>query len=712
MDKDQRRQKQKIGNREADNTPAASAQSLLEEGFKHHQEGRLQQAEELYRQALRADPDNPDGLNLLAIIADTTARGEEAIKLMEAAVAAAPENSELSNNLGQLYKKSGRINEAIGVYRAAINVDPNNADAHNNLGNALTMTEEVGVGEAIGHYRKALEIDPNNARTQYNLASVLLEQGDLLGAIETFQTVVTIEPNYIEAHNNLGNAYLEQGKLDEAVDSYHKALAIKPDYAEAHSNLGNAYLEQGKLDKAVDSYHKALAIKPDYAEAHNNLGNAYKEQAKLDEALTNYHKALAIKPDYAEAHSNLIFCMANSPDYGPEEILKEARLWNKTHAQPLAPETVRYANIPDPERRLKIGYFSADLRSHPVGFFMESVFQHHDKNGFVIHVYSTTRKADDVTDRIRKNVDVWHDATALIPKALAEAIKEESIDILIELSGHAAGNRLLTLARRPAPVQILGVGHFCTSGLDCVDGLLSDRFETPEGTDKYFSEPLIRLPDGNICYRPPDYATDVGPSPCLKNGYITFGCFNNLSKISEPTIALWAKILKQVPESRLLMKAIALTSERARTRLISLFTDHGVAEDRLLLEPGLPHPAFMAEYGRVDIGLDPFPYSGGLTTIEALWMGVPVITLSGKTFAARHSTSHLNNSGLEELICETPGAYVNKVMEISADYEALNALRLSIRPKIAASPILDGARYTRNLEGTFRQLWCKWCDKS
>jgi predicted O-linked N-acetylglucosamine transferase (SPINDLY family) len=404
--------------------------------------------------------------------------------------------------------------------------------------------------------------------------------------------------------------------------------------------------------------------------------------------------------------------MANSPDYGPEEILKEAKHWNKMHALPLGAEAVSHANDPNLERRLKIGYLSGDLRQHPVGFFMEPVFENHDKAVFEVHVFTTQHKADDVTDRIKDHVDQWHDAAHLNPQALAEAIREEGIDILTDLTGHAAFNRYLTLARRPAPVQILGVGNFCTSGLDCVDGLLSDRFETPEGTDGHYSEPLIRLPDDFICYRPPDYAADVGPSPCLNNGYITFGCFNNLAKISGPAIALWAEILKQVPESRLLLKTMALASERARARLKSLFTVHGVSEDRILLEPGVPHRALFAEYGRVDIGLDPFPYSGGLTTIEALWMGVPVVTLSGETFASRHSTSHLNNSGLVELVCEDPVAYVSKVLEIAADFEALNALHLSIRPKLAASPILDSNRYTRNLERIFRQLWHEWCKKT
>ena len=303
MNKDQRRQNQNIGGRKANNSSGASAQSMLEEGFTNHQEGRLQQAEELYRQALQVDPNNPDALNLLAIIADTTGRNDEAIGLMEKAVAASPENPDLLNNLGQLYKKSERLDDAIEVYKTAIAADPNYADAHNNLGNVLTMIGRFE--EAIGYFRNALEIDPNNARTHYNLATTLFEQKNFPDAIEAFRRVITIDANYADAYNNLGSALIKLGKLEEGVTSFRQALALKPLDAEAHYNLGNAFKDQGKLEEAVASYHKALAIRPDYAEAHSNLGLTFKDQGKLEEAVASYHKALAINPDFAEAHSNL-----------------------------------------------------------------------------------------------------------------------------------------------------------------------------------------------------------------------------------------------------------------------------------------------------------------------------------------------------------------------------------------------------------------------
>ena len=673
------------------------------------QDGDLDRAERLLEKIDHKASNQPAVLHLRGLVALRANKTKIAVKYLKQAVALSPTPDTLIA-LGSAYSQSGAFEDAIEVFGRAVKEAPSDATAVYNLGNALKNSGQPN--EAIPHYQAAISIDPVFIDAYYNMGLALSELWKFSDAVSAYDRCLEINPNDVEAMKNRGNALYKIGEKKEAVEQIENVLSLNPGDADGYYNLANILHSQGKYDRAFSLYEKALNLNPGEKKYTFNFALLLKDLGEVETAI---ERLLSIRMEgelSSAAHSNLIFCMANSPDYGPKEILKEAKHWNKMHALPLGAEAVSHANDPNLERRLKIGYLSGDLRQHPVGFFMEPVFENHDKIMFEVHVFTTQHKADDVTDRIKDHVDQWHDAAHLNPQALAEAIREEGIDILTDLTGHAAFNRYLTLARRPAPVQILGVGNFCTSGLDCVDGLLSDRFETPEGTDGHYSEPLIRLPDDYICYRPPDYAADVGPSPCLNNGYITFGCFNNLAKISGPAIALWAEILKQVPESRLLLKTMALASERARARLKSLFTDHGISEDQLLLEPGVPHRALFAEYGRVDIGLDPFPFSGGLTTIEALWMGVPVVTLSGETFASRHSTSHLNNSGLVELVCEDPVAYVSKVLEIAADFEALNALHLSIRPKLAASPILDSNRYTRNLERIFRQLWHEWCKKT
>jgi len=679
--------------------------------------GDLGQAERLLKKIDSKVPNQPAVLHLRGLVALRAKKSKIAIKYLKQAVVINP-TPNLLNALGSAYSQSGALEDAIEVLVQAVKGAPCDSTAVYNLGNALKNVDRFG--EALSYYQTAITIDPGFTDAYYNMGLTLAALWRFEEAIQAYDRCLELNPDGGEAMKNQGNALYSIGKIEEAVAQMEKAVALNPGDADGYYNLANILHSQDKYDRAFEAFEKALAIKPREKSYISNFALLLKDLGEVDAAIERLQSISKGNELSSFAHSNLIFCMVNSPDYGPEEILKEAKRWNKAYALPLAAKDVSHANVPDPERRLKIGYLSGDLRSHPVGFFMEPVFESHDKTAFEVHVYATNRKADNVTGRIWNHVDAWHDAAPLNSQTLAEAIRDEGIDILLDLSGHAAKNSLLTLAHHPAPVQILGCGHFCTSGLDCVDGLLSDRFETPEGTDGHYSEPLIRLPDDYICYRPPDYAAVVGSAPCLENGFVTFGCFNNLSKISGPTITLWAKILKQVPESQLLMNARALASERARARLISLFTDQGISEDQLLLEPGLPHSgimaephsAIMADYGRVDISLDPFPYTGGLTTIEALWMGVPVVTLSGETFVARHSTSHLMNAGLVELVCEDPVAYVNKALDLAADFGGLNALRQSIRPKLAASPILDGERYTRNLELIFRQLWRHRCEQT
>jgi len=671
--------------------------------------GEFSRAERLLKKLDREAPGEPAVLHLRGLVALRDKKPKIAVKHLKQAVALAPTPDRL-NALGSAYSQSEAYGDAIEILGRAVKQSPGDAATHFNLANALRHS---GNPEAsLPHYRAAVEIAPGFADAYYNLGLALAALWRFEDAVRAYDRCLAINPNDAEALKNKGNAFHSAGQTDQAVEQLEKACALAPGDADGFYNLANALKTAGEFDRAFEAFGKALALNPGEKSYTANFSALLKDLGEVDlaiERLQATDKGGGFSPI---AHSNLLFCMCYSPDHDAGAILKEAKRWNKTHALPLAAKAVSHANAPDPDRPLKVGYLTGDLRTHPVGFFMEPVFENHDKTAFEIHVYATNRRADGVTGRIKGHVDQWHDAAALDPQGLADAVRDEGMDILVDLAGHTADNRLLTLARRPAPVQILGGGHFCTSGLDCIDGLLSDRFETPEGTDGLYSEPLIRLPDDYVCYRPPDYAAGVGPSPCLENGFITFGCFNNLAKVSGPAVALWADILGRAPDSRLLLKTAALGSARARDRLRSLFGDHGVSEDRLELEPGLAHEPFMAEYGRVDIGLDPFPYSGGLTTIEALWMGVPVVALAGETFAARHSTSHLMNAGLDDLICGEPTAYVDRALDLAADFDALNALRQSLRPALAASPILDGEKFTRNLEKVFRTLWQNWCEQT
>jgi predicted O-linked N-acetylglucosamine transferase (SPINDLY family) len=390
--------------------------------------------------------------------------------------------------------------------------------------------------------------------------------------------------------------------------------------------------------------------------------------------------------------------MHYSPDYDAEALYTEARRWASCHAEVLRRQRRSYANERSPEKRLRIGYVSSDLRQHPVGFFFAPVVTHHDKQAFELICYAAVRRPDALTAQFRACADRWHEVTGLNDAELAEQIRADGIDILVDLSGHTRGHRLLVFARKPAPIQVTAGGHYDTTGMTAIDYLISDRFHTPAGDERYFSEALTRLPHDYICYGPPDYAPAVAPLPLARQGHVTFGCYNNLAKINERVVALWAKILKVLPGSRLRLQTRELGDASTCARYRALFKDEGVAAGRIELQGHAPHEQLLAAYAEIDIALDPFPYSGGLTTCEALWMGVPVVTLSGQGFCGRHSTSHLANVGLSELVTTTPEQY------------AAIAVALAQDPERAASPLCDATRYTRDLEAAYREMWKRYCE--
>ena len=418
---------------------------------------------------------------------------------------------------------------------------------------------------------------------------------------------------------------------------------------------------------------------------------------------------VALDPEYAEGHSSLVQALHYSPELDSDTVSGEARRWYDMHAAALGAQARAYENSRDPDRRLRVGYVSADFRSHPVGWFFAPVFEHHDRKRFEVFCYSGVAHPDDFTETFRRQAECWRETLGDNDEKLAERIRADAIDILIDLSGHTRGHRLLTFARQPAPVQVTAGGHYDTTGMDAIDYLIADRFHAPEGAERYFSETLIRMPHDYICYEPPAYAPDVSGPPSLRRGYMTFGCYNNLSKLNDDVIALWAKILQALPTSRLRLQTRELNDAPTAERILDLFAERGIARERLHLLGGVPHRELLDAYGEIDIALDPFPYSGGLTTLEALWMGVPVVTLTGQTFCGRHSTSHLNNVGLSELVTATAADYVATAVALTQDTDRLTTLRRGLRAQMATSPLCDAKGYTRALEAAYREMWKKYC---
>lgn len=746
-----------------------SLQEALRIAIGHHQAGQLAQAEAIYRQILQAQPKHPDALHLLGVIALQVGQHGPAVELIGAALQAAPNNADFLGNYGEALRGLGRQEEALATYREALRLNPRHSSAYNNLGIvlkqlgrdaeaiaayrqaitlkpdyfqalnnlAITLKEHNQADEAIRLYRQALTINPDSAETCNNLGVVLREQGQGEEAAALFRRALTLRPEFADAHEGLASCLRDQGRLGEAVAAYRQALSLNPQLANAWNNLGVALKESGQPLDAIAAYRQALEIQPEMADALNNLGIALKEQGTLtaaaahlqraitvkagyaeawnnlgqvleiqgnvEEALSAYRQALKLNPAFSRVHSNILFALNYLPGLTAQEIFEEHRRWAQTYADPLTPPASPPTVVE--KQRLSIGYVSPDFRQHPVAYFLEAVLAHHDATRFEIFCYSDVSAPDAVTARLRGLVPHWRDSHGLSDEALGQQIRHDAIDILIDLTGHTDRNRLFTFARRPAPRQASWIGYFNTTGMQAMDYFISDVYGSPTEIPQLYTETLVRLPHSRFCYHAPDYAPTVAPLPAAQNGYVTFGCFNNLAKLNDAVIALWAQILTALPSSRLVLKALALGEEVIQASYRERFAAHGIATERLIFSGFSPHAEMLVQYGDIDIALDPFPFTGGLTSCEALWMGVPVVTLAGETLVSRQSASLLNNLDLAELCAATPRQYAAIAVALANTPQRLAELRAGLRERMAASPLCDAAGFTRDLEQAYREMW-------
>jgi predicted O-linked N-acetylglucosamine transferase (SPINDLY family) len=520
-----------------------------------------------------------------------------------------------------------------------------------------------------------------------------------------------LRPDDAEVHSNLGNVLAEQGNLDGAVAAYHRALAGKPDYAEAEMNLGLALAEQGKLGAAVDSYALALRHKPDDAQLEMNLGLALAEQGRLDEAVESLRRAVTHRPGYAEAEMRLAFTQLYRSDVGLADILAAARRWNDAHGVPLRDGWPAHRRPAQPALLPRIGLVSADFRCHAVGFLVIPAVEGLARAGYHLTCYSNSVKSDHLTERFVRAATVWRPVVGLSDDSLAETIRADGIDILIDLSGYSAGNRLLALARKPAPIQVASwVGYPATSGLAAMDYILADSYQLPAEAEAFYTEAVVRLPDSYVVVEPPRDSPSIDDRAAGGREEITFGSFNALKKITPVTMAAWSRILARLPASRLLLKTPALNCPATRRHVAQLFAGHGIAAERLEQIGGTSPADHLSAMRRVDIALDPFPYSGGRTTVESLWMGLPVITLPGETFCSRHSLGYLSNIGLGELAATSRDHYVDLAVTLANDKARLAGMRGGLRARMLASPLCDIDRFTAHLAAALTMMWRRWCD--
>lgn len=709
------------------------------------QSGRLNVAIDLIGRAIVVNPSAGDYRTDLGNALREAKRFGEAADAYLHAVRLRPESADAQNNLGHALRELGNTSAAIAAYREALRLRPDHADAMKHL--AMMLTAQGDLDEAIEAYRQAVQLDPQSFELYYNLGVVLVKRGRFDEAVAAYTSAIQLKPTFFDAHGNLGYIFESQGRYHEANACHTRAIELRPDSAGAHFNLGNALAGLGESDEAIAAYKKAIKLDPQFAMAFNNLGNVLKKQGKLqeaadaytktieldagdprawdhlgsvrkdqgltDEALACFARAMALAPENAAFHSDRLYTLHLHPGYDAAAIYAEHRKWNQQHAvrlRPPAPESLQKlmpvdSHAPDPDRRLKIGYVSPDLKTHPVGRFLLPLLARHDHGRFEVFCYADVRNPDGLTEGLRRHADTWRNIVGLSDEQVAGLIARDGIDILVDLTMHSGENRLLVFARKPAPVQVTYLAYCSTTGLDTMDYRLTDPFLDPPGQQAgQYSEQSVHLPQTYWCYAPGTPMPQVGRLPALAGDGITFGCLNNFSKVSTATLTVWSQLLRAAPRSHLFLHC---REGNHRDRVIELFEREHVDPARLKFVGKMSMPEYFRLYQEIDIGLDPFPYAGGTTTCDALWMGVPVVTLAGRTAVGRAGVSILSNAGLPELIAQSEDQYVRLAAALSTDLPRLASLRSGLREQMAQSPLCDALRFARCVEAAYREMWSR-----
>ncbi len=675
-------------------------------GHLQQQFGQLEAAVNAYRRAIEIKPDYAEAHYNLGIVLRDQGLREEALACNQEALRHKPDFADAYNNIGLLLAEAGNVDGAIQNYQQALRIQPNHVAGHNNLASAL---KELGqLDEAIVHGEQALAIKPDFVEALCTLGNVMKAQGRLDESLEYYRRALLIRPGYAEAWYNMGCVLSEEGKRDEAIESYRKAIELSPDYAVAHNNLGVVLREIGRHQEAIESSQRAIELLPDFAEPYINIGNALPWIGQVENSIRSYRKALELSPNHPVAWSNLLLTLLYDDRISPLEMFAETRRFSECIEQPLQSEWPKHSNSRDENRRLKIGYVSADLRDHALAYFIEPVLANHDKSKFEIYCYYNHPLQDAMTVRLRGLSDHWLQCDRMTDERLSAEIQADGIDILVDLSGHTAFNRLPVFARKPAPIQISWIGYIGTTGLSAMDYRFTDEHLDPPGlTEDFHSEHLLRLPAA-FTFRADSAAPPVNTLPALTENSFTFASLNNPAKLNAKVVALWARILAAVPHSRLMLGNAQTNQEKW---LLQLFAEHGVAEDRLLLLPRVNLQEYLEAHHRIDLALDPFPYNGGTTTNYAMWMGVPVVVLAGDRPIARVGVCNLMRVGLPEFVAQNEDEYVQIVLQHSRDLHALNDLRQSLRERILSSSVIDPVAYTHMVEDAFRRVWSEWCAK-
>lgn len=673
-------------------------------------QGRLAEAEASARALVASDPGHGMGWKTLAAV--LLAQDKDGLEASQRAVACLPQDAQAVCNLGRAWHDRQHLPEAIQAYRQALSLRPGLLQALLNLGAALRDSGDLAGSEAT--LVEATRLHPTSADAFNDLGLTLTAAGQLDAAYRSLQQALTLRPDFVMAMFNLARALRKGRRFDLAASVFDRVLAIAPEDAKAHLGRGSVLRDLGLMEEAVEALERAVSMQPGLAEAHYELGLCQVEQGDPVAGLASYARAQAIDPNDRAVLPSMMFARQYLPDPNPRAWLDEARAYGAA-ARAGVPAYRQWKVSPEPQRRLRIGLVSGDLRQHPVGYFLESalhelVRQQADALTFVAYHNFVTE--DELSARLRPLCQAWHQVADWNDERLAQQIHGDAIDILIDLAGHTTHNRVPTFVWRPAPVQLSWLGYFATTGIAEMDYLLADPYTVPPEHEAHFTETIWRLPHTRMCFTAPKEDVPVSPLPAQAAGHITFGCFNHVGKYNDQVLAAWSRILHGVPGSRLLLKAKQLSSPATRERLLRSFADHGIGAERLELLGPSGRRAYLETYHRVDIGLDPFPYTGGTTTAESLWMGVPVITQYGASMVSRQGLGLLVNAGLPDWTAPDTDAYVKQAIALAADTAALATLRSRLRAQVLVSPLFDASAFARHFEAALRGMWQRWCERA
>jgi len=578
------------------------------------------------------------------------------------------------------------------------------------LDNAIQQYREGRLSEADRLVQNHLRRYPVDADA-VNLSGLIAQQsGKYDTAIRLLQSAIQLNGQDCCYHNNLGAVLKDSGDIKGAVHCFEKALELKPSYVLASYNLGCAYQYRGELSLAKHWYDYTLSHEPDFFLAYCNLVCLYKDQGDIEKAIEGLKIAIQRNPENPIAYSNLLFCLNYMADADPQTVFEHHRKWAKRHSPEILPAAEDYVNDRTPTRRIRVGYVSPDFRSHSVAFFIYPVLSHHHRDQVEVFCYADVSRPDEATQVLMNSADHWRNIYRMSDERIFQQIQDDQIDILVDLTGHSSNNRMMLFSRKPAPVQVSYLGYPNTTGLEAMDYRITDALADPVGiSDSYYTEHLIRIPGGFLCYQPSDPTPDMSELPFLTNHHITFGSFNNRAKIGPKVIAVWSELLRQVPGSRLILKSSSLSDAETRQSLLSLFIQNGIVESRIEILPYLHFQDHLSLYHQVDIALDTFPYNGTTTTFEAMWMGIPVITLTGKVHASRVGSSILSRIAFQDGIAASENEYIEKAVKLAGNIDFLKSQRKTLRSKMQASSLMDQEAFVLKLESAYRSMWQSWC---